>query len=300
MKSTRRMIVTGRKGQIVRSLVERGQGSDFEIVTLGRPGLDLFETDQIEATLRQAHPDVIVSAAAYTAVDRAETDEAAAHAANAIAPGRIAAAAASLGVPIVHLSTDYVFDGAKTTPYMETDSVGPVSVYGRTKLAGERAVAAAADNHVILRTAWVYSPFGRNFLKTMLHLAESHGRIDVVDDQVGNPTSAFAIADGILNVAGNLLASNAPHLRGLFHMTGLGEASWADFAAEIFAASTRYGGPSTDVNRIATSAYPTLAHRPANSRLDCTKLECVHRVRISDWKWAVVETVERLIKGHTI
>jgi dTDP-4-dehydrorhamnose reductase len=300
MNGTRRMVVTGREGQVVRSLLERGQGSAFEVVALGRPDLDLFDPDRIEAALRRAHPDVIVSAAAYTAVDRAETDEAAVHAANAVAPGRIAAAAASLGVPVVHLSTDYVFDGTKTAPYVEDDPVGPASAYGRTKLSGERAVAVATENHVILRTAWVYSPFGRNFLKTMLHLAESRERIDVVDDQVGNPTSALAIADGILAVAGNLLASDVPQLRGLFHMTGAGEASWADFATEIFAASARRGVPSAAVGRIATSAYPTPARRPANSRLDCAKLERVHGVRLGDWKQAVAETVGRLARSHVM
>jgi dTDP-4-dehydrorhamnose reductase len=294
------MVVTGREGQVVRSLLECGQGSAFEVVALGRPDLDLFEPERIEAVLRRACPDVIVSAAAYTAVDRAETDEAAAHAANAIAPGRIAAAAASLGVPVVHLSTDYVFDGTKTAPYVEDDPVVPASAYGRTKLSGERAVAAATGNHVILRTAWVYSPFGKNFLKTMLHLAESRERIDVVDDQVGNPTSALAIADGILAVASNLLASDAPQLRGLFHMTGAGEASWADFAAEIFAASASCDGPSAAVGRIATSAYPTPARRPANSRLDCGKLERAHGVRLGNWKQAAAETVERLTKSHAL
>lgn len=296
--STRRMIVTGCEGQVVRSLLERGQGSVFEVVALGRPDLDLFEPERIEAVLRRAHPDVIVSAAAYTAVDRAETDVEAAHVANAVAPGLISTVAASLGVPVVHLSTDYVFDGTKTTSYVETDPVGPASVYGRTKLAGERAVATGTENHVILRTAWVYSPFGRNFLKTMLHLAESRDRIDVVDDQVGNPTSALAIADAILAVASNLFASSAPQLRGLFHMTSEGKATWADFATAIFAASARCGGPSADVGRIPTSAYPTPARRPANSRLDCEKLERVHGIRLGDWKQAVAKMVERLAKDH--
>lgn len=300
MNGAKRMVVTGCEGQVVRSLLERGQGSAFEVVALGRPDLDLCEPDQIEAALRRTHPDVIVSAAAYTAVDRAETDEVAAHVANAVAPGRIAATAASLGVPIVHLSTDYVFDGTKTAPYVETDPAGPVGVYGRTKLAGERAVAVAAANHVILRTAWVYSPFGRNFLKTMLHLAISRDRIDVVDDQVGNPTSALEIADGILSISGNLLAGDASYLRGIFHMTGAGEASWADFATEIFAASAGCGGPSAEVGRIATSAYPTPARRPANSRLNCAKLDRAHGVRLGDWKQAAAETVERLAKSHTV
>lgn len=292
----KRMVVTGREGQVVRSLLERGALNDrFEIVALGRPEIDLRNPDGVGEALRLAQPDIIVSAAAYTAVDRAETEEAEAHVINAGAPGRIAKVAAELGVPVIHLSTDYVFDGEKPAPYLETDSVGPASAYGRTKLAGERAVAAAAENHVILRTAWVYSPFGKNFLKTMLTLAESRDQINVVDDQIGNPTSALDIAGGILAVAGNLFDSDAPQLRGTFHMTGSGSASWADFATEIFAASDRGGGPTAAVGRIPSSAYPTPARRPANSRLDCGKLEQAHGVRLADWRDAFAETVERLI-----
>lgn len=291
----KRMVVTGREGQVVRSLLERGAlNNRFDVVALGRPELDLRDPEGIDAALRQARPDIIVSAAAYTAVDRAETEEAEAYIINAVAPGRIAAVAAQLGVPVIHLSTDYVFDGEKPEPYLETDPVGPTSVYGRTKLAGERAVAEATDNHVILRTAWVYSPFGRNFLKTMLLLAESRDQINVVDDQFGNPTSALDIADGILTVAGNLLDSAAPHFRGIFHMTGSGSASWADFATEIFATSDSCGGPTAVVDRIPTSAYPTPARRPANSRLDCRKLEKVHGARLADWRDAAAKTVKRL------
>ena len=294
----KRLLVTGREGQVVRSLLERGQGA-FEIVALGRPDLDLCQPERIEAALRQARPDAIVSAAAYTAVDRAESDEETAYKVNAVAPGKIAAAAARLDVPVIHLSTDYVFDGNKPAPYLETDPVGPASVYGRTKLAGERAVADATDNHVILRTAWVYSPFGRNFLKTMLHLAESRDHIDVVDDQVGNPTSALDIADAILTVAGNILASDATPLRGLFHLAGSGEASWADFATEIFSVSAHHGGPTAPIGRIPSSAYPTPARRPPNSRLDCAKLDEAHGVRLRNWREATAETVERLVREST-
>lgn len=292
----RRMVVTGREGQIVRSLLERGAlNGTFDIVALGRPQLDLCDLDGIDAALRQARPDVIVSAAAYTAVDRAETEEVRAYVVNATAPARIAATAAKLGVPVIHLSTDYVFDGEKPEPYVETDPVGPTSAYGRTKLAGERAVAEVTENHVILRTAWVYSPFGKNFLKIMLQLAESRDRINVVDDQVGNPTSALDIADGILAIAGNLLADDAANLRGLFHMTGAGSVSWADFATEIFVASGRCGGPTATVERIPSSAYPTPARRPGNSRLDCGKLERAHGVRLADWAAEAAKVVERLM-----
>lgn len=292
----KRMVVTGREGQVVRSLLERGASNDlFDIVALGRPEFDLNDLDGIDAALGQARPDVIVSAAAYTAVDQAETEEGKAHAVNAVAPGRIAAVAARLGVPVIHLSTDYVFDGAKPEPYLETDPVGPTSAYGRTKLAGERAVAQATDNHVILRTAWVYSPFGRNFLKTMLLLAESRALINVVDDQIGNPTSALDIADGILAVAGNLVESDDIYLRGIFHMVGAGSASWADFAREIFAVSASYGGPAAEIEGIPSSAYPTPARRPANSRLACSKLLVAHGVQLSNWKHLAAEVVARLL-----
>ena len=294
----RRMVVTGREGQVARGLVERGAaGGRFEIVTLGRPALDLAAPESLEAVLVESRPDVIVSAAAFTAVDQAEAEEALAAAVNGIAPGRIAAAAASLGVPVIHLSTDYVFDGAKDAPYREDDPVAPLGAYGRTKLAGERAVAVSTENHVILRTAWVYSPFGRNFLKTMLRLAEGRDRIAVVADQIGNPTSALDIADGIVAVAENLLGSDTPALRGTFHMTGGGEASWADFAEAVFARSAALGGPFAAVERIPASAYPTPARRPANSRLDCEKLAAVHGVRLGDWQAAVAATVERLVTG---
>jgi dTDP-4-dehydrorhamnose reductase len=292
------MVVTGREGQVVLSLIERGElDGRFEVIALGRPQLDLSATATIDAALRAARPDVIVSAAAYTAVDQAETDEAAATVINGIAAGRIAETSAALGVPVLHLSTDYVFDGEKLSPYLETDPVAPIGAYGRSKLAGERAVAAATGNHAILRTAWVYSPFGKNFLKTMLKLAETRDALNVVGDQVGNPTSALDIAGTVLTVAANLLASDDPALRGVFHMTGTGEASWADFAAEIFARSAEYGGPSAEVGRIPSSQYPTPAKRPANSRLDCSLLGARHGATLPDWKQSTANIVERLARS---
>ncbi|AXV14656.1 dTDP-4-dehydrorhamnose reductase [Neorhizobium sp. SOG26] len=301
MTSTRkRMVVTGRQGQVVQSLLERGQNGLFEIITLGRPELDLSRPDAIDAVLRAAEPDVIVSAAAYTAVDQAETDEEAATVVNGVAAGKIAETAAALGVPMIHLSTDYVFDGSKLAPYVETDPVAPIGAYGRSKLAGERAVTAANPNHVILRTAWVYSPFGKNFLKTMLKLAESRDSLNVVNDQIGNPTSALDIADAVLQVAQNLLSSNAPDLRGIFHMTGTGECNWADFAFEIFALSKAHGGPHAAVTGIPSAQYPTPAKRPANSRLDCTLLNARHGVRLPDWRDSTAQVIGRLLNhNHT-
>lgn len=283
--AVRRMVVTGREGQVVQSLLERGRlDGRFEIVAIGRPALDLADPSGIEAALRVARPDVVVSAAAYTAVDQAEMDEEVATIVNGAAAGEIARVAASLGVPVIHLSTDYVFDGSKDRPYDESDPVAPSGAYGRSKLVGELAVAKATDNHAILRTAWVYSPFGKNFLKTMLRLAETRDSLDVVGDQVGSPTSALDIADGVIAVAANLLGSDAADLRGVFHMTGSGEASWAEFAEEIFAAAARQGMPSASVGRIPSKEYPTLAKRPANSRLDCCRLADVHGLRLPAWQ----------------
>jgi dTDP-4-dehydrorhamnose reductase len=297
MSSAKRYLVTGVKGQLVQSLVERAIGQTaIEIVTLGRPELDLARPEKIGGAVAAAGPDLIISAAAYTAVDRAESDEAAAFAVNADGPAALAEAAAQLHIPIIQISTDYVFDGSKTAPYVETDPVAPLGVYGLSKLRGEEAVAAANPNHAILRTAWVYSPFASNFLKTMLNVAKSRDDLNVVDDQIGNPTSAFDIADAVFSIAQNLLRSPDPSLRGIFHLTAQGEATWADFATEIFRLAAEQGGQSARVARIPSSAYPTPARRPMNSRLDCSKLRTNHKVSLPDWRLSTADVVTRLIK----
>ncbi|MDQ3144938.1 MAG: dTDP-4-dehydrorhamnose reductase [Pseudomonadota bacterium] len=293
-----RIAVTGKDGQVVRSLIERGALEGHEIVPLGRPELDLAgDADAIVAAIEAVRPDAIVSAAAYTAVDKAETERGLAFAVNEAGAAAVASAAHRLGVPLIHLSTDYVFDGAKRAPYAETDETGPTGVYGASKLAGEEAVLAAHDNVAVLRTAWVYSPFGANFVKTMLRLARDRDEVGVVGDQRGNPTSALDIADGILAVAANLAASADPGLRGVFHMTGGGEASWAEFAEAIFEASAASGGPSALVKPITSADYPTPARRPANSRLAGDKLERVHGVRLPDWRMSTANIVARLVRG---
>ena len=291
-----RLLVTGREGQVARSLVERGQPLGHHVVTVGRPELDLTsEASAIQASIKSVKPDVIVSAAAYTAVDKAESERDLAFQINATAAEAIAAAAKRLSVPLVHLSTDYVFDGSKAGAYVESDPTGPTGVYGASKLAGERAILAAYENCAILRTAWVYSPFGANFAKTMLRLAGDRDEVGVVADQRGNPTSALDIADGVLAVASSLLSSDEPGLRGVFHMTADGEASWAEFAEHIFDVSAKVGGPSAAVRRIGTADYPTPARRPANSRLDCAKLAFAHGVRLPDWRTSTTQVIERLI-----
>ncbi|SCW76794.1 dTDP-4-dehydrorhamnose reductase [Rhizobium mongolense subsp. loessense] len=279
-----RIAVTGKQGQAVQSLMRRGAEKGVEIIAVGRPELDLADPGSVAAAFSVVHPDVIVSAAAYTAVDRAESEPDLAFAVNAAGAAAVAEAAARIGVPVIHISTDYVFSGDKPSAYTEEDVTGPISVYGQSKLAGERAVATANPNHVILRTAWVYSPFGANFLKTMLRLSETRDRLSVVADQTGCPTSALDIADAILAIASRLVTDPAPSLRGTFHLTGSGEASWADFAEEIFTELQKFGGKSIRVERIATADYPTPAKRPANSRLNGDKLASVYAIRLPDWK----------------
>lgn len=293
-----RMVVTGRDGQVVRSLLERGSDSPFEIIALGRPELDLAGPEaKIISAVEAARPDVIVSAAAYTQVDKAESEPAQAFAVNSRAPAAIAQAAAGLRVPVLHLSTDYVFDGMKTSPYVETDATAPQCVYGVSKLEGEHAVSSRQPNCAILRTAWIYSPYGANFVKTMLRLAGDRDEVGVVADQWGNPTSAIDLADGILAVASNLLGSDHPSLRGVFHMSAAGDASWAQFAEAIFATSMELGGAAARVKHIRTLDYPTAAKRPANSRLDCSKLSKVHNVRLPDWHQSLKEVVARLVRN---
>ena len=295
-----RIVVTGGPdGQVLLSLAERGGAAGREIIPLGRPELDLMgDEDAIVRAVEQAGPDIVISAAAYTAVDKAETERDLAFAINGRGAGAVAKAAERLGVPVIHISTDYVFDGSKPRPYLESDVPNPVSVYGASKLAGEEAVLAASRNSVILRTAWVYSPFNANFVKTMLRLAVDRDEVGVVDDQHGNPTSALDIADAILAVAANLAGSEGQDLRGVFHMTSQGEGSWADFAEHIFAASASAGGPGASVRRISTSDYPTPARRPANSRLDSSKLHQTHKVRLPHWHSSTDEVVRRLVEAQ--
>ncbi len=290
-----RIAVTGTTGQLVRSLLAADAAS-VEVVAIGRPELDLAQPTDIRATLARAGADCIVNAAAYTAVDKAESEPGLAMAVNGTGAGAIAAAAAALGLPLIQISTDYVFDGAHPRPWREDDETGPLGAYGRSKLAGEQAVAAAGDNHAILRTAWVYSPFGANFVKTMLRLAESRDELGVVADQVGSPTYAPDLADAVIAVAKALVTNpKDASLRGIFHAAGSGETSWAGLAQAVFAASAQLGGPTARVKPITTTQYPTPARRPANSRLDCSRLAARYGLRLPPWQDSVRACVAELL-----
>lgn len=291
-----RIAVTGKSGQVVTALLERGPAAGAEIAAIGRPEIDLADSIGLDAALAAARPDVIVSAAAYTAVDRAESEADLAFAVNRDGAGAVARAARALNVPVIHLSTDYVFNGTKASAWVEDDPVAPLNVYGASKLAGERAVLDSGARATILRIAWVHAPFGANFVRTMLRLAESRDELNVVADQIGAPTSALDIADGILKVAANLAAEpDQRRFEGVFHMGAGGpDASWADFADSIFDGLAARGGKRPKVNRIGTADYPTPAARPAQSRLESSRLAALHRVALPDWRVSLDEILDRL------
>jgi len=292
-----RIAVTGRQGQVARALLEAGRALGVGIITLGRPELDLAEPETIEPAIRAASPDVVVNAAAYTTVDQAEREPEIAAKINKAGAGAVAAAAKVFRVPIIHLSTDYVFDGAKTSPYVEDDPVAPTSAYGASSLDGERAVAAANCDHVILRTAWVYAPYGNNFVRTMLALAEMREEVRVVADQRGCPTYAPDIADAIIRIAHNLLKDRFdPRLRGIFHLAGVGETTWAGSAETIFEYLAGMGLRRPILTPITSAEYPTRARRPANSRLNCAKLARIHGIELPHWQDSLATCLERLTK----
>lgn len=290
-----RVLITGREGQVVRSLLERGAGVEgIELIAVGRPELDLEVPGSAEKVVSAVAPDVVISAAAYTAVDQAEDEPERAFRINGEAPGELAAAARAAGARIIQISTDYVFDGRKTEPYREDDPTNPLGVYGKSKLLGEERVREANPDHVIVRTAWVYSPFGRNFLKTMMKLAETRDEISVVADQRGNPTSALDIADGLLRILWNWAGAERTGLGEVFHVTGTGATHWCGFAAHVFAECARVGLPSASACPIGTVDFPTKAIRPANSLLDSRKFAQAFGYRAPRWQVSTSIVVNRL------
>lgn len=264
--STGPILLFGAGGQLGRELTELAAARGRALTGLDRTGCDITDPRAVAAAVIATRPTLLVNAAAYTAVDRAEDEEEAAFAANATGPGVIAAAAARAGLPLLHLSTDYVFDGRLDRPYRANDPTAPLGVYGRSKLAGEAAVRQALDRHVILRTAWVYGRHGGNFLKTMLRLAGERDGLSVVDDQIGRPTATADLAQAVLAVADHVAAGDEPW--GLYHFAGPQTVSWCGFARAIMAEWERRGARAIPVTAIGTADYPTKARRPANSALD--------------------------------
>jgi dTDP-4-dehydrorhamnose reductase len=282
-----KILLLGQHGQVSRELqLLLSQG--HELIVLGREQLDLAETDNLRDAVRRLQPQLIINAAAHTAVDAAESEPEAAFAINATAPGVLAEEAAALDVPLIHYSTDYVFDGSKASAYDESDAPNPLGVYGRSKLAGEQAVAAVGGKHLILRTSWVYSLHGRNFLLTMQRLLQEREQLSVVADQIGAPTWAGSIAAATVQLIERWQSAQTATW-GVYHFTARGETAWFGFAEAIAAQLQAQGKTVAQLTPIATTQYPTPARRPLNSRLDCSRLERDWGVRLPDWHDGLLE-----------
>ena len=282
------ILATGGAGQVATELAARG------VARVGRPEFDFDRPDTITAAFDRLRPTLVINAAAWTAVDAAEKEADAAYRANRDGPAMLARLCARDGVPLIHISTDYVFDGAKDGPYTEDDPTGPTGVYGASKLAGEQAVLDSGARAAVLRTAWVYNATGKNFVRTMLNVAQKTDTLRVVGDQRGCPTHAGDLADAILAVAARTAAWDASYA-GVFHAAGTGSTSWHGFAVAVFAEAARHGRPAPTVHAITTAEYPTPAKRPANSVLDCTKLGRVFGVQLPAWQPSLVRTVDAMV-----
>jgi len=282
-----KILLLGQHGQVSREL-QLLLESRHELIVLGREQLDLADTDNLRDAVRRLQPQLIINAAAHTAVDAAESEPEAAFAINATAPGVLAEEAAALNVPLIHYSTDYVFDGSKASAYDEDDAPNPLGVYGRSKLAGEQAIAAVGGKHLILRTSWVYSLHGRNFLLTMQRLLQEREQLSVVADQIGAPTWAGSIAAATVQLV-ERWQQRQTAAWGVYHFSARGETSWFGFAEAIAAQLQAQGKTVAQLTPIATTQYPTPARRPLNSRLDCSRLERDWGVRLPDWHAGLLE-----------
>ena len=284
------VLVTGGTGQLASALAHAPG-----ILRVGRPAFDFDRPDTIEATFRAAAPRLVVNAAAYTAVDAAETDADAAYRANAAGPAILARLCSAADIPLIHVSTDYVFDGTKPTPYVEIDPVAPQGVYGASKLAGEEAVRQSRGNSIILRTAWVYAATGKNFVRTMLAVGKIRDRLTVVADQHGCPTTAADLAEAVLAIIERIDQTGwDPSYEGIFHAAGTGATTWFGLAVATFEEAARHGAKVPAVEPIATADWPTPAKRPANSRLNCTRMHDVFGVRLPHWRESLTRTVDTI------
>ncbi len=284
-------LVFGYSGQVASELRKRGPEHGIQVQALGRDAADLTDPEACAAIVQKTDAQVVINAAAYTAVDKAEAETELAHLINAEAPAAMARVAARRGLPFLHISTDYVFDGSGSKPFEVTDQTAPLNVYGHSKLEGEVQVAKAGGWHAIFRTSWVFSAHGNNFVKTILRLAETRDQLNIVADQVGGPTSATDIADCLLCVAKAGPKGNG----GIFHFSGAPEISWAGFAREI----SSQAHLSLRIDDIPTQDYPTPAARPLNSRLDCTRLETEYGIARPDWRQALAEVLSELDRTKT-
>lgn len=293
----KRALVTGGSGQVGGAIITAAARHGFDVVAPDRNMLDLGDPDSISAAVGAADWSVIINCAAYTAVDKAQDEPALANAINHAAPGLFASEAALRSIPIVHISTDYVFDGSKEAAYVEDDMVHPLGVYGVSKEAGEAAVRAGNPAHAIIRTAWVVSAGGANFINTMLRLAQTRGEVGVVADQFGCPTSAADIADAVLRVA-DRITDPAPFASGTWHFVNSGRASWHDLAALVFEEVAARGLKTPELRAITTAEYPTPARRPVNSQLDTTKITRDFNIVPRQWQDAIKQIMEERLQDR--
>jgi dTDP-4-dehydrorhamnose reductase len=290
------ILVFGAGGQLGQELQRQAAQRAIPVIALSRGGADISDAGTVSRILDEIGPALVVNAAGYTKVDLAEIEIAAAKLANEIGPGILAAACALKQTPLIHISTDYVFDGEKHGAYVESDTIAPLCIYGRTKAAGEAAVRAATARHIILRTSWVYGEFGNNFLKTVLRLAQDRDELRIVGDQQGCPTSTRDIADAIFRIAPML--TGEPNLYGTYHFAGAGATSWHGFATRIVDAQAEITGRRPHVTAITTADYPTAARRPANSVLNCSLFERRFGFHARDWDEEADAITVRLARQH--
>lgn len=294
----RPILIAGRNGQLAKCLRDLAAVNGVPVIALGRSELDLEAHGELRRAIDPIAPSMIVNAAAYTAVDLAESQVAKAFSLNRDAPASLADVAWQMNIPFVHVSTDYVFDGTKLVAYDESDVPAPLNVYGASKLAGEAAVLAAHPLATVIRSSWLYSPHGSNFVRTMLRLCETQPIVRVVQDQCGNPTSALDLASAILQLSGRLLTNDRRAMAGIFHLAGQGETSWHGFAQAIVDLLARRGIQISRLEAITTEQYPTAARRPRNSRLDSSKAERVLGIRLPVWLYSLEACLDQLAEGE--
>ncbi len=294
-----RLFVTGGAGQVGGELAKFKAYRDLDVITTTHQTLDITDYTAVYQTIKQADPDLVVNSAAYTAVDRAEDERKKAFATNRDGPCIIAKICRDLDLPLIHISTDYVFDGDKKEPYLEIDPVCPIGIYGKSKEAGERAVRKNHAKHIIFRTSWVYAAHGTNFVKTMLKLATERDLIRVVDDQLGAPTAAGDIAKAIVHIAEKIHKDELITEWGTYHFAAIGETTWCDFAKEIFSLAGSRLSYLPKVEGISTADYPTIAKRPLNSLLDCSLVEEKFRVPRRNWNEGLAEVLEKLLQPQS-
>jgi dTDP-4-dehydrorhamnose reductase len=290
------ILLIGANGQLGWEIGRRAAEAAISCHAFDLEQVDITQRDAVFRIMEHVEPTVAVNAAAYTAVDKAESDTDAAFAANRDGPAYLAEVCAAADVPLIHISTDYVFDGAQQTPYREADPTAPLGIYGKSKLAGEEAIGQSCPKHVILRTSWLYGVHGQNFVKTMLRLGRERDKLQVVGDQYGSPTCASDLAGAILTLVKRLRSGDWPDDGfGTFHCTGQGATTWCSFAREIFATAAPTLGRQPEIEAITTSEYPTAAKRPLHSVLDCGRISRIHGIALRSWQPALAETVSTIL-----